>query len=183
MTTCAGTFSVARTARLILAWLVERRSDTFRNAAVIRDMRPTKGLLISACAFLGACSSGTAPASAPPPVDHDVQGSWGENFAGAPGNTFLIAVTESAGRVAGTGSFAGEAGPYGALEVSGTVANDSLHLQIIYDFEPTVFRNLHPDTTHFVGRLTHRDSISGQLTRDGSTAPLELVRLKIGDPP
>jgi hypothetical protein len=141
-------------------------------------MRPVSGLLV--CAFLWACSNGTAPT--PPPIDHDVQGSWGESFTGTAGNTFLMALTETSGRVVGTGSFAGEAAPYGALAVSGTVASDSLHLRIIFNYDSTVFR-LQPDTAQFAGLLAQRDSISGQLTRDGFTSPLPLSRLRIGDPP
>lgn len=123
-------------------------------------------------------------APAPPPVDHDVQGSWGEDFTGIAGNSFFIAVTESSGAVSGTGSFAGEAGPYGGLAVSGSIAADSLRLQVIYDYEPTVFPGLHPDTAQFVGVLASKDTISGQLSRGGFTTPLTLERLKLAvDPP
>ncbi|HEX4684427.1 MAG TPA: hypothetical protein VH277_17040 [Gemmatimonadaceae bacterium] len=118
-------------------------------------------------------------------MDHDAQGSWGENSHGVitPGFTFLMALNESGGVIGGTGSFAGEAGPYGGLAVSGAVANDSLHLQIIYVAEPHVFPSLQPDTARFTGVLTNRDQIDGEMTRNGSTFPLGLIRLKIGDPP
>ncbi|MGH7655987.1 MAG: hypothetical protein ACREN6_15125 [Gemmatimonadaceae bacterium] len=146
-------------------------------------MAGTARLLISACALLGACARDAILAPVPP-ADHDVQGSWGEDFADFPGNSFLIAVTESSGAVSGTGSFAGEAGPYGGLVVSGSIAADSLRLQIIYDFEPMVFPGLHPDTAQFVGVLASEDTISGQLTRGGFTTPLTLGRLKLAvDPP
>jgi hypothetical protein len=148
-------------------------------------MRFIPTLLLASLMLGTACSRGDSTAPIPLAVDHDAEGSWGENNAGAPvpGSLFLLAMTESSGTISGTGSFAGEAGPYGALAVSGAVANDSLHLRIIYVFEPTVFPHLQPDTTQFVGRLTNRDQIDGLLTRDGFTGPLGLARLRVGDPP
>jgi hypothetical protein len=140
-------------------------------------------LLIGACGFAIVACSGESMVVSTPPVNHDVQGSWGMDFTGVPGNSFILALTESSGSISGTGSFAGEAGPFGALAVSGTVATDSLHLQIIYVFEPTVFTALHPDTARFTGVLSTRDKIDGTLVRDGTPRSLELIRLKIGDPP
>jgi hypothetical protein len=142
------------------------------------------GLMISACAFLGACSRDTSPGFVPPPLDHDVEGTWNQDVTGVAGNSFFISVREASGTVSGTGSFAGEAAPYGALAVSGSIASDSLRLQIVYVFEPTVFPTLRPDTTQFLGVLVNRDSISGALTRDGFTSPLTLVRIPLAvDPP
>jgi hypothetical protein len=147
-------------------------------------MGRTHRCLIGVYTIVAACSSDTAPVLAPPPVDHDVQGSWGEDFGAiSPGNSFLVALTESSGTVSGTGSFSGEAAPFGSLAVNGIVAKDSLHLRIIFNFDSTLFRNLQPDTEHFEGVLARRDTIAGQLTRGGSTSPLRLVRLKISDPP
>lgn len=131
-----------------------------------------------------ACSGRESTEPVPPAVDHDAQGSWGENNGGVlvPGNSFLIAMTESSGTIAGTGSFAGEAGPYGSLSVSGAVVNNSLHLRIIYVYELHVFPQVQPDTGQFVGRLTNRDQIDGAMTRRGVTGPFGLVRLQVGDP-
>jgi hypothetical protein len=140
-------------------------------------------LLIGVCASVVVACSGESVVASTPPVNHDVEGSWSMDFTGTPGNSFILALTESSGSISGTGSFAGEAGPFGALAVSGTVANDSLHLQIIYRFEPTVFPNLHPDTAQFTGVLSTRDKIDGTLTRDGTPRSFELIRLRIGDPP
>jgi hypothetical protein len=129
-----------------------------------------------------ACSGSESTGPIPPAVDHDAQGSWGQNSGGVPtpGNFFLIAMTESAGMIAGTGSFA--AAPYGSLSVGGAVANDSLHLRIIFLFEPNIFPQLRPDTALFLGRLTNRDQIDGMLTSHGVTRPLGLVRLQVNDP-
>jgi hypothetical protein len=92
-----------------------------------------------------------------------------------------MALADSSGVVRGTGAFAGEAGPFGALAVSGTVKNDSLHLQIIYNFSPT-FTGLRPDTAQFNGVLSTPDKMDGTLTRDGVSGPIQFVRAKVGDP-
>ena len=147
-------------------------------------MRSITAVLL-ACILAGtACSAGDSMQSTPPAVDHDAQGSWGQNNGGAviPGSSFVMALSESSGAITGSGSFAGEAAPYGSLSVSGAVANDSLHLRIIYVYEPHVFPQLQPDTATFVGRLTNRDQIDGMLTRGGVASPFGLVRLRASDP-
>src|SRR5690348_2492798 len=123
--------------------------------------------------LLAACSKSEVTPPPPPAVDHDAQGSWGQNTNGmiTPGNSFVMSMTESSGTITGVGSFAGEAGPYGGLTVTGSVAHDSLHLQIVYVAEPHVFPSLAPDTAQFAGVLTNRDQIDGQLTLNGSTQP------------
>lgn len=132
-----------------------------------------------------ACSHNGATAPIPPAVDHDAEGSWTENNQGVvtAGNSFLALMTESSGTIAGSGSFAGEAGPFGNLAISGTVAHDSLRLRLIYIFEPTVFPRLAPDTTQLTAVMTDRDHIDGQLIRDGATFSLAWIRVKpISDP-
>jgi hypothetical protein len=83
---------------------------------------------------------------------------------------------EALGTIDGSGNFAGEAGPFGTLAVSGTVANDSLHLRIIFVYDPTVFLRSTPDTSEFAGVLTDRDHIDGKMTRGGSTFPTRFER-------
>jgi hypothetical protein len=139
--------------------------------------------LLFSLVFVCSCS-GDKVAAPIPAVDHDAQGSWRENTGGVltPGSSFIITMTESSGAVAGVGSFTGEAGPFGTLVVSGTVANDSLHLQIVYLFDPHVFPSLQPDTARFAAVLTNRDRIDGELTRGGTSSPFGLLRLMIDDP-
>jgi hypothetical protein len=140
---------------------------------------------LQVCAFglTVACSS--EPTVLLPPVDHDAEGSWGYDTHGAlnPGNSFVVALTESNGTITGGGSFAGEAGPYGSLTVTGTVNQDSVNLRIVYIAEPTVFPKLRPDTALFAGVLTNKNQIVGSRTRGGLTLPFGLVRLTIGDRP
>jgi hypothetical protein len=140
-----------------------------------------------ACLLGSAAACGSDPSAVlPPPVDHDAQGSWGQDTHGAitPGSSFVMALTESDGVIDGVGSFAGEAAPYGGLRVSGTVSQDSVHLRIIFIAEPTVFPSLKPDTAQFAGLLTSKNAVRGQLTRSsGISGPFDLIRLMIGDPP
>ena len=130
-----------------------------------------------------ACSSG--PAGLPAPVDHDAQGSWGQDVHGAiiPGNSFTMELTESSGMIIGFGSFAGEVGPYGALHITGVVAKDSMDLQVVYAYQPTVFPKLRPDTAQFAGVLTDKNHVTGELTRGGTTQRFDLIRLTNGDRP
>jgi hypothetical protein len=129
-----------------------------------------------------ACSSGsTAP---PAPVDHDVEGSWSENTNGvlSPGNSFIVALRESGGVVVGTGTFANEAGPQGAVAVSGSVAHDSLRLAVVLIPDPALLPQARPDTAQFVGALTSRDRIDGTLAENNVVRPFGLVRLAITPP-
>ena len=138
--------------------------------------------VIGMCALAAGCAASSTTSPRVPPTDHDLQGSWGQPFMLA-GNSFLMSLTESSGVVTGTGSFAGEAGPYGGLVVSGTIAAEAVRLQIIYNFEPHLFPTLGPDTAQFIGTLVTKDSVAGQLTHRGQTGALQLVRLRLGDPP
>jgi hypothetical protein len=90
-----------------------------------------------------------------------------------------MALTESAGVVTGTGTFAGEAAPGGALAISGSIRNDSLHLQVVFLFDPRF--GLQPDTSSFDGVLSARDTINGMF--EGGIVRTQLVRLRVSDPP
>jgi hypothetical protein len=141
------------------------------------------GVLIGWSAVGFGCSSAAERTVAPVLVDHDVQGSWGPApLPLNPGSQFLMALTESAGVVTGTGTFAGEAAAGGALAISGSVRNDSLHLQVVFLFDPR-FAIPQPDTASFEGVLSARDTIDGTLTDRGIAQSMQLVRLRVGDPP
>lgn len=147
-------------------------------------MKLAPAIFAAALSVAAACSHHDATGPTLSVLDHDAQGSWDENNFGAlvPGNSFLVALTETSGAIAGTGSFAGEAGPFGALSISGTVSDGALNLRIVYLFQPNVFPQLAPDTAQFVGVLTTRDRIDGFLTRRGVTTEFGLLRLSVGDP-
>jgi hypothetical protein len=146
-------------------------------------MRLRETVLVVALGILCACSNDST--AIVPPVDHDAQGSWTWDNHGSlfPGFSFNMMLAESAGAITGTGSYSGEAAPYGSLRVSGSVRSDSLTLQIIYLPEPTVFPNLAPDTAQFVGVLATRDQIVGKRLQDGLTEPTGFVRLKLNADP
>lgn len=135
--------------------------------------------LVTAIALSVSCSNSDAT-SPPPAVDHDAVGSWVQDNHGSifPGSSFTVMLIESSGQVTGTGTFAGEAGPFGTLSVSGTVANKALALRIVSQVDPQVFPGLGPDTEQYVGMLIDRDHIAGQVTRGGTTSAFDLVRAK-----
>jgi hypothetical protein len=110
---------------------------------------------------------------------------WGEDFGptAVAGNFFVTGLNESAGVVLGKGSYSGEAGPYGMLDISGSALGDSVHLRIV--FEPnTAFPQLKPDTASFEAVLTTRDHIDGMLARGSAPAQaFALMRLHNADRP
>ena len=113
-----------------------------------------------------------------------MSGTWGEDFGPTPvpGNSFLMTLIDNSGNVTGFGGYAGEAGPFGTLDVSGTSKGDSLHLRIVYVPSPTVFPQLKPDTSYFDGAFSTRDRIKGNLARGGAAGPFSVVRVQ-RDPP
>lgn len=148
-------------------------------------MRTVHRFLIGAAVATAACStdSGRLTGPVPPPPDGAIAGSWGLDPAALfPGTQFLMSLSDSAGVVTGVGSFAGEAGPQGSLKLSGTVQNDSLHLQVVYVLDPR-FGESPPDTGSLAGALIATDTLDAALMNARSTWTVRLVRLKIGDPP
>lgn len=140
-------------------------------------------LLAAGIVLAAACSHDvTQPSDGPGPSDFT--GSWTQNLGvSVPGVQFLLALRDSGQAVTGTGTWANEAGPSGALVANGTPVGDSAHLQIIYVPNPS-FVGLKPDTAKLDAVLTTRDQIDGTLRR-GSLPPvtMRLIRLKVGDPP
>lgn len=148
-------------------------------------MRTVQRFLIGAAVAAAACStdSGRLTGPVPPPPDGAIAGSWGLDPAKIfPGTQFLMSLSDSAGVVTGVGSFAGEAGPQGSLQLSGMVQNDSLHLQVVYVLDPR-FGQSRPDTGSLAGALVANDTIDAAIMNAGSTWIVRLVRRKIGDPP
>lgn len=141
-------------------------------------MRFRHHLCASAVLIAGACAGSSA--TEPTPVGHDAEGSWTRGGGLSPGNSFVVTLHESGGIIVGTGTFSDEAGPQGSLAVNGTVANDSLRLQIVFIADPALLPLLEPDTSQFVGTLTTRNRIDGTLTTRGSVATtLSLIRLPL----
>ena len=131
--------------------------------------------LAAAAVVAAACSDSgvTAPIH---PTDNDVSGAWAMPFGGIPGNGMGWTLNDVSGNVTGTGTFTGEAGPFGTLAISGMVTNDTLRLSIIYKYDPATFPGLHGDTAQFVGVLTSHDEMTGTYTRLGTSGPFHMVR-------
>jgi len=147
----------------------------------LRGMKPVSLLVAVAIVAIQGCAGARVDAvTAIPTGALDVTGSWTVSSNGpvVPGNSFLLTMNDSSGTVSGGGSFAGEAGPFGTLQVRGSRAQDSLRLQIVYVFDSRVFPSLNPDTANFVGKLTSKNEIDGAFTRDGTTSPIEFVRVR-----
>jgi hypothetical protein len=135
--------------------------------------------LIGLSAVGSACSD--VATTGPQLVDHDVQGQWHQPGL-FPGSAFQFGLTENSGALTGTGTFAVEAGAGGTVAVSGSVRSDSLHLQVVFKFDPR-FTTLQPDTAAFEGVLVARDTINGTLTHAGTVQSIQLVRLQAGEAP
>src|SRR5581483_10603950 len=101
---------------------------------------------------------------------------WTRDFGTlVPGSSFDFTLSEANGVVTGTGAATGEAISPADLTVSGTIANDSVHLQVIAQVPPQ-FGTLPPDTTAFDGRLVSKNELDGVLTADGLSTTIKLVR-------
>ena len=127
---------------------------------------------------LAGCSDGLAPRHG---TAADLNGFWNQDVGSTvvAGNSFSIALSLSGDVVSGAGSYAGEAGPFGNLDISGTAQADQVHLLIAYRPNATVFPQLKPDTAQFDGVLTTRDRIDGTIIRGGAAPqPFSLVRFR-----
>src|SRR6185437_9708295 len=147
-------------------------------------MRPIHRFLIGGALAIAACSTDSSRLAGPvsPPPDDAIAGSWGlDPSVLSPGTEFLMSLRDSAGVVSGVGTFAGEAGPQGALKLSGVVQNDSVHLQVVYVLDPQ-FGQAQPDTGTLAGQLVPTDSMEAAIMNAGATWKVRLVRLRIGDP-
>ncbi len=145
-----------------------------RNRSSLNFARPIAAAAVVALVASGCHDSAT---SAMQPVDHDVAGSWAEDFGGiAPGFSFQLTMNEASGVVSGAGSSRGEAIAPDTLSIAGTVARDSLHLQIVFTIEPASVPNARPDTGQFTGVLTTRDQIDGTLSIEGTNQAIRLLR-------
>jgi hypothetical protein len=132
-------------------------------------------LMSTIVACVSACSESSTAARRP--IDHDAQGAWREDYPLlSPGSSFQFTLSETSGILSGTGSFSGEAGPFGTLAVTGTVANDSLRLRIIATRTSTPLAIPPTDTESFVGVLSPTDQIDATLTAGGRVRAVRMVR-------
>lgn len=101
------------------------------------------------------CSNSLAPAA-------DVQGTWAADF-NVPGASLVLDLTQTNGAVAGTGTYAIEAGRAGNLQILGTYARPAITLSLTYDYGSTAtYAGTVLDSQHMSGRIA--DSAGRQST-------------------
>lgn len=110
-------------------------------------------------ALLAVGCSGADPFTGPAVID----GRWAEPFS-FPGSSLGFDVTSSGSTVSGSGSYAGEAGPFGSLTVTGTVSGIEVHLDLT--FTEQLPRPGNTTTEHFDGMFTSFDVIEGSIATD-----------------
>jgi hypothetical protein len=121
-------------------------------------MRSLRSVWLVAALAMG-CSGAEAflgPAS--------IDGRWGAPAISIPGNSFEMDLTSTGSTVSGSGSYAGEAGPFGTLAVAGTVDGLMVHLDLT--FSEQLPRAGHTTTEHFDGQFTSANVLEGSITSD-----------------
>ena len=124
----------------------------FRDVAV----RPRFSLLLVGLLCLN-CSNSLAP-----PVN--VAGTWAADYH-LPGSSLVLSLSQTNGVITGNGTYAGEAGPSGTLQISGSYARPHISLALHYDagltrtYDGTVLDSEHmtgteADSTGYADTLT-----------------------------
>jgi hypothetical protein len=134
-------------------------SDAFGAAAVGQGM---KTLIALAALLIGAasCADSLAPSAA------TLDGSWGVQGE-VPGSSERWDLTVHGNTISGTGSWTGEACCAGTLTVSGSIARDSVHVQVTFTGAPVA------STYYFDGALASRTQLVGTATRNGGSTYVE----------
>jgi hypothetical protein len=115
-----------------------------------------------------ACSNSVDLAD-PNVIAQELRGTWSRTFD-APGNSTVLQLSVKDSTIAGTGTFAGEAGPSGTLVATGRIATG--------DFGPLVnidFAQSNGPIGHFTGTLVAVDSLYGSVWYTTAV-------LSVGDP-
>ncbi len=89
-----------------------------------------------------------------------IAGKWVEGFT-IPGSGFEMDLSLSGSNIAGVGTWAGEAGPSVTLSVTGTSDATGVHLDLV--FTETVPRVGNVSISHFDGRLSSSNTLSGSI--------------------
>ena len=100
--------------------------------------------------FLSLLSIACSNALAPP---GDVQGTWAANF-NLPGASLVLEITQGGRTIAGSGTYAIEAGRAGTLQISGSYTRPSIALTIQRDYGLTqTFSGTVLDSRHMTGTI------------------------------
>jgi hypothetical protein len=121
-------------------------------------MRSLRSVWLLALLMMGC--SGAEPFLGPASID----GRWGLPGVSVPGNSFEMDLTSTSSAVSGSGSYAGEAGPFGTLAVAGTVDGLVVHLDLT--FNEQLPRPGHTTMEHFDGQFTSANVLEGSITSD-----------------
>jgi hypothetical protein len=106
-------------------------------------------------AVTAACSN-PVDLTDPNAVAADLRGTWSRAFD-APGNSTVFIVSVQALTISGTGTFAGEVGPFGTLSLSGQVTSQQTGRPLVQ----IDFAQSNGFTGHFSGSLTNANSLDG----------------------
>ena len=120
-------------------------------------MRSLRSVWLFALLAMGC--SGAEPFLGPATIN----GSWAEPFS-FPGSFLGFDVTSTGSTVSGSGNYAGEAGPFGTLAVTGTVDGVAVHLDLTFTEQAP--RAGHTMIEHFDGVFTSFDVIEGSIATD-----------------
>ena len=120
-------------------------------------MRSVKLVLLLALLAMGC--SGAEPFTGPAIIN----GKWAEPFS-VPGSFLGFDLTSTGSTVSGTGNYAGEAGPFGTLSVTGTVDGITVHLDLTFTEQAPRAGNT--TTEHFDGQFTSANVIAGSIATD-----------------
>ena len=114
-------------------------------------------------AVTAACSN-PVDLSDPNSVAAELRGTWSQAFD-APGNSTVFVVGVEGLTISGTGTFAGEVGPFGTLSLSGQVTSQQTgRPRVQIDFAQS-----NGSTGHFSGSLTNANSLNGIVWYSSST--------------
>ena len=116
------------------------------------------GQLAAAAVVLavGAACSNPVDLNNPNAVAAELRGTWSRDF-GAPGSSTVLVISVQDLTLAGTGTFANEAGPSGTLTVSGQVTTQQMGRPLVQ----IDFAQSDGFTGHFSGVLTDTNSLDG----------------------
>jgi hypothetical protein len=115
--------------------------------------RPLAAALL--LAVTAACSN-PVDLTDPNAVAADLRGTWSRAFD-APGNSTVFIVSVQGVTISGTGTFAGEVGPFGTLSLSGQVTSQQTGRPLVQ----IDFAQSNGFTGHFSGSLTNANSLDG----------------------
>ena len=120
-------------------------------------------------AFSAACSN-PVDLTDPNAVAADLRGTWSRAFD-APGNSTVFIVSVQGLTISGTGTFAGEVGPFGTLSISGQVTSQQTGRPLVQ----IDFAQSDGFTGHFTGSLTSANSLDGIVWYSSSTITADPV--------